>query len=266
MGRYRMGNTSRGNSTGDTADSAVRQRQSYPRPQNLDEIRVEGVARGPYKPFPFDVGTKFGELTVLRWEQRPVTHGKRINRSAGYEPICRCSCGYEGFFTRQNLKMGYTTRCHNCGKLAAAAKRYAKYKAVMPNDFHRNRLLNRLSAAITRCTKETDSHFAHYGGRNIGVHPEWREDRSKFLAYIQTLPGWDDPSLEIDRIDNQQGYIPGNLQFVTRYSNSKNRRTIKGLQAELYKLMAERDDLRSRLLRAEKQICNCNCKRTDDCT
>ena len=65
--------------------------------------------------------------------------------------------------------------------------------------------------------------FEYYGGRGIGVCAEWMEDRDSF--YLWALPLWS-PGLQIDRIDNDRGYSPGNCRFVTPLVNSHNKRGV----------------------------------------
>jgi hypothetical protein len=44
------------------------------------------------------------------------------------------------------------------------------------------------------------------------------------MAYLLTLDDWDDPSATIDRIDNDKGYEPGNLRFVSHRKQQSNKR------------------------------------------
>lgn len=95
------------------------------------------------------------------------------------------------------------------------------------------------------------------------MYAPWVEHRVEFLRYLVGLDGWDAPALQLDRIDNNKGYEPGNLRFVTRSVNMSNKRKIKardveGLKLELRRLEAENADLRHRLRRAEKQLHNSN--------
>lgn len=213
-------------------------------PRNPDGTWMAGVERGPYKPFPFPVGTRFGELTVAAWRHR---RDRRTGRPMGWDPTCRCSCGWEGPVARHNLKNGRSTRCNACAKLSATAKRYWKYSAAMPEDAHRSRLLGRLDACIDRCHNAASAQFHHYGGRGLFVADEWREDRAAFLRHVRNLPGWDDPQLQMDRIDNDGGYFPGNVRFISRSGNMLNRRRVADLQERIRRLEAENADLRSRL-------------------
>jgi len=121
------------------------------------------------------------------------------------------------------------------------------YADAMPDDEHRRRLLNRLSAAISRCHNPKQKQFASYGGRGIEVCELWRNDKRAFLQHVQTLPGWDDPNLEMDRENCNGNYEPGNLRFITRTANSLNKRKVNEVEAELVLWRTYAETLEQRL-------------------
>jgi hypothetical protein len=212
-----------------------------------------GVVRGPSKPFPFEVGAVIGEFTCMRWEHK----GK------AFQPIMRCSCGWEGFVNRDNIQQGRSTRCRTCAYNAAIYTRHkqAGYYDICPDPKHRDRLLDRISAIIIRCTNPNNSGYPDYGGRGITVHAPWIANRVEFLRYLVSLDGWDVPELQLDRTDNSKGYEPGNLRFVTRSVNMSNKRRLSAREFEELKqritaLEAENADLRHRLRRAEESLHN----------
>lgn len=256
-----MGTTLRGGAAGGEGGADSSRSECNFGPRNPDGTWMGGVVRGPSKPFPFAVGAVIGELTCIGWERRPS--GAEWNRKHAYQPKMRCSCGWEGFVDRTNIRGGRTTRCNSCAKEKATKTRMdrAGYIAVCPNAGHRARLQDRISAIIIRCTNPNNAVYPDYGGRGITVHPAWVADRVEFLRYLVGLDGWDKPELQLDRIDNQQGYVPGNLRFVTRSINMSNKRKIKARDVEALKqrierLEAENADLRHRLRRAEKSLHN----------
>ena len=106
----------------------------------------------------------------------------------------------------------------------------------MPDDEHRMRLLNRLSAAISRCHTPTNRAYEHYGMRGIEVYEPWRKNKAEFLRYVQTLDGWDLPYLEMDRVDVDKGYLPGNIRFVSRSENMFNKRRVADLEQRIREL------------------------------
>ena len=162
---------------------------------------------------------------------------------------------------RTNLRGGRTTRCNTCAKKKSTATRMARRGLVQicPDGAHRDRLLDRISAVIVRCTNPKSSVYPDYGGRGIAVHPEWVADRAGFLRYLVSLDGWDRPELQLDRIDNNGGYVPGNLRFVSRSENMANKRRItarevEALRQRLFALEAENADLRHRLRGSTESI------------
>ena len=70
-----------------------------------------------------------------------------------------------------------------------------------------------------RCYDPRHEAYKHYGGRGIGVCPEWHKDRedglgfATFLEYIGPRPS---PNHSIDRVDNNDGYRPFQKDGVTR--------------------------------------------------
>lgn len=191
------------------------------------------------------VGDRFGELTVTGYELASRGGLKFI--------VVQCSCGApEHPVDPHNLFSGKSTRCFACAKKQSGAwnKKYNSYADACPDLQHRRRLLGRIGVIYGRCGYTKHAVYPDYGGRGIQIHEPWKKDRKAFLAYLVTLPGWDKPELEIDRIDNQGGYVPGNLRFADRTTQTRNRRRFRDLEQEI-------TDLRHRLRRAEEQIHNC---------
>lgn len=89
--------------------------------------------------------------------------------------------------------------------------------------------------------------YEHYGARGIRIYAAWLADRRAFLAHLVTLDGWDVPSLELDRIDVNKGYEPGNLRFVSRSENLRNKRQVGVMQARILELEARVRYLECRL-------------------
>jgi hypothetical protein len=91
-----------------------------------------------------------------------------------------------------------------------------------PSSFPEN-IVKTVRRAITRCSKDTFEN-RHWVGRGIQVCQEWLDDPALFCRYLMTLPGWDDESLIIDRINNDGHYEPGNLRWTTYSVSLSNRR------------------------------------------
>lgn len=197
------------------------------------------------------LGSRSGELTVT---------GYKVGARGGLVSlVVQCSCAtMEHTVDPHNFAYGKTTRCNSCAKKKAGywKKKFYGYIDVLPDEAHRVRLLNRISACLIRCHGPKKN--KHYGGRGIRVYYPWRSDRKAFLAYLITLPGWDRPELEMDRLDTDGHYEPGNIKFSTRSENMANQRQVGPLQEridrlemELDELQRENADLRYRLERRE---------------
>lgn len=202
------------------------------------------------------IGDRFGQLTIVGYEYGAaggISYAK-----------AQCSCGAAPHrVSIYNLRKGASTRCNVCAKKASGywIKNFHKYADVCPDDAHRRRLLNRLSACKNRCHNPKDSGFAHYGGRGVYLYEPWRSDKAAFLNYVMSLEGWDQPRLELDRIDVNKGYEPGNLRFVTRRINAGNKRSVKQMQARILELEAR---LRHCTCGTAKSVHGAECERAAD--
>lgn len=66
---------------------------------------------------------------------------------------------------------------------------------------------------IQRCTNSNNPDWSYYGGKGITVFEGWIGDFPSFLADVGLRPSSDH---EIDRIDNERGYEPGNVHWIVR--------------------------------------------------
>lgn len=82
-------------------------------------------------------------------------------------------------------------------------------------------LYHRRSAMLRRCYNPKDRSFARYGGRGIRVCPEWRKSYQAFKDWAMTH-GYN-PSLQLDRRNNDGDYTPENCRFITLKENIRNR-------------------------------------------
>jgi hypothetical protein len=71
-----------------------------------------------------------------------------------------------------------------------------------------------------RCLNPKAHDYRYYGGRGITMHPAWAESFCAFLADAGRRPS---AELTLDRIDGNQGYVPGNVRWATRETQARNR-------------------------------------------
>lgn len=74
----------------------------------------------------------------------------------------------------------------------------------------------------TRCTNPKYPTFHRYGGRGIKVCTKWQKDFRTFLDHIGQKPH---PSYELDRINNDGNYEPGNVRWAPKEVNANNKST-----------------------------------------
>jgi len=76
-------------------------------------------------------------------------------------------------------------------------------------------------AMVRRCESEKAHNYKWYGGKGIKVCPEWRSDYTVFRdwahenGYVR--------GLELDRIDSDKDYEPGNCRWITKKANIRYR-------------------------------------------
>ncbi len=96
-------------------------------------------------------------------------------------------------------------------------KRY--YNNYRYRDFHHMTY----TTMLDRCLCETDSDFKYYGARGIGVHPSWQVDFELFVDELYAEIGSRPRGAQLDRINNDNGYVPGNLRWATSKENNNNK-------------------------------------------
>ena len=80
---------------------------------------------------------------------------------------------------------------------------------------------NTWNSIIQRCHNHNNPAYEYYGGRGIRVCEEWRQSFVAFYEYMGPRPT---PRHQIDRINNDGNYEPGNCRWVLPEVNARNKR------------------------------------------
>ncbi len=120
-----------------------------------------------------------------------------------------CGCGSQKVIRVSHVKAGAIRSCgRSCPlKVRSARTRYPKLHAIWRE-------------MKSRCRDRKNKAYHRYGGRGISVDPGWG-DFEEFRCWSEAN-GYAE-GLELDRIDNDLGYGPGNCRFVSHMVNCANR-------------------------------------------
>lgn len=75
-----------------------------------------------------------------------------------------------------------------------------------------------------RCTNPNHPDFSRYGGRGITVHDDWNRQPNGFHNFFDHVGPKPFPGATIDRIDVNGNYEPGNVRWLSRAQQNRNRR------------------------------------------
>ena len=151
-------------------------------------------------------GQPFGRLVVIREYGR--TKGGKVTW------LCRCECGAETVVTSDHLRSEHTQSC-GCLRLEQITTHDCAHEAWYPT----------YATMMRRCGHwegASERKLSDYRDRGIAVCGLWKKSPRAFGDWLLSH-GWR-KGLQIDRIDNNQGYSPDNCRVVTCKENNNNKR------------------------------------------
>jgi hypothetical protein len=150
------------------------------------------------------VGQRIGQGVVTRLGLRK---GTRNLRAA--ELLCDCGTTYVAQLG--HLRAGLVK---SCGCLRRETARKHVTMMVSTHRMSSHPLYQTWYNMMHRCHDSRDARYKDYGARGVQVCPEWHDVRG-FVAYVERELGPRPPGMSLDRIDNNDGYRPGNIRWNT---------------------------------------------------
>lgn len=157
-------------------------------------------------------GMVFGELTAMH------RHGSNARGLALW--VCLCSCGSTSIAIGAELRSGHTK---SCGCLGKRNRVEAAAKAHRTHGLTDDPVWQLWYSMMKRCHDTRHPSFSDYGGRGIAVCPAWWEFQTFYDDFGSSRPNGIRAS--IDRIDNGDGYWPGNVRWSDDITQANNRRS-----------------------------------------
>ena len=163
------------------------------------------------------VGQKYGRLTVVGPAEDCVQPSGQ--KKAQWE--CQCDCGVVVTVRSGDMRNGHTSSCGCYNREATSSRRTVHGQARAGIQSTNYKLWFSIKQ---RCCNPRNKRYPDYGGRGVRMFPQWKDSFMEFDAYILGSLGPRPPGLTLDRIDNERGYLPGNLRWATYKQQSNNRR------------------------------------------
>jgi len=152
-------------------------------------------------------GLTFGQLFVLNQKPTRNEHGELAW-------ICRCSCGTELSVRGYCLRRGQTKSC-GCLRGENGKRDWTTHGLSKTPEY------NSWISMVRRCTDPNNEKYPDYGARGITVCRRWLESVENFIQDMGKMPG---RGYTIDRINNDEGYEPGNCRWATAEMQANNQR------------------------------------------
>lgn len=162
------------------------------------------------------INQKFGKLLVIATVQVAETGRNRWRCS------CICDCGNETLVYTSNLTGGKTKSCGCSQNNKGENHGMYKHGYARLTDLGIDPAYKSWSKIKERCYNTNDPNYPLYGKLGITMQDEFITNFEAFLSEIGKYPN-DGIKYTVDRIDNDKGYIVGNIRWATLEQQVRNR-------------------------------------------
>ena len=159
------------------------------------------------------VGNQFGKIFVKSYNMKSFLY------------TCIDKNGKIYLLSSNNLRKRIATSKKIFIKQKENEKKAKELNCLSYEDYiqKRKHLIHVFNSMRDRCYIKASKSYIHYGGRGIFICDEWLNNREDFINW-SLLNGYN-LGLEIDRIENNNGYSPDNCRWVDRKINANNKRS-----------------------------------------
>jgi len=154
-------------------------------------------------------GQRFGRLVYVR-DGDGESNGRR-------SALVECDCGKAIEVRLSHLTGGQIQSC-GCFRRDTNTR----------HQMSRSKMYKRWAEMLTRCRNPNATAYEYYGGRGIKVCERWH-DFACFFADMGMPPTQDS---ELDRINNDGDYEPGNVRWATSTMQIRNQRKRQGCSSQ----------------------------------
>lgn len=147
--------------------------------------------------------------------------GKKKNSQIVW--VWKCDCGEEFESVAGNFVHNNNGACEKC---VANTRNSALRESTTFHGMTNTKEYKSWLKIRERCFYEKCVEYSRYGARGITMYPSWIDSFSEFYSYIGPMP-IDGQKYSCDRIDNNKGYVPGNIRWATSKQQCRNKGKMK---------------------------------------